>query len=89
MMSDTSSKTYQIKDRVLTVDDLTPEQEYIMRRFSQTVRETLTAVEVLISGEDTRYRAVRKQINNALYDTRNDLLLYFTDEPEGDFDEQP
>jgi len=81
---DEKPKIFRMNDKQVTLSDIDEDQAYIMQRFSRTVREVLTTVEGVIPDTDSRFRAIRRQINQSLYDTRNDMLVYFTGDESTD-----
>jgi hypothetical protein len=58
-------------------EDLPEEIKFIARRHSTMIREVLTVVEAAIPPEGKQFRAVKRMLNDAMYDARNDYFAYF------------
>lgn len=56
---------------------ITEEQEYIMKRFSTLIGKVLTLVEISTPAGQ-QYNSLKRELQEALYNARNDVLTHFT-----------
>ena len=77
-MIDKDNEQEQETSRKLNLDDLDDEQIFIVKRFSRMVREVLTQVEIAIP-EGRQLHSIKRLLNDSMYDTRDELIRYFSD----------
>ena len=62
----------------IDLDQVTPEQEFIMKRFAKMVGDVLTVAEASIP-QGRQFNSVKKILNEKMYNARNDLLRHFSE----------
>lgn len=63
----------------IDVNSLNESQQAVWKRFSTMVREVLTIVEAAVPPESRQYKAIKKMLNEKMYNARNDLTDFFKD----------
>tara|TARA_Y100000310_G_scaffold243152_1_gene247580 strand:+ start:3533 stop:3739 length:207 start_codon:yes stop_codon:yes gene_type:complete len=57
----------------IDLDSITPQQDFVMQRMATMVREVLTVVEAAVP-EGQQYTSMRRLLNAAMYNSRNDII---------------